>query len=167
MDQLAQRMRTEPGVAQVSPTIVSPNGKAALLQVVPTGSPQDESTTKLIHRLRGQVVPSSTAGTALDVHIGGQTAIFADLAAKHKLPAIYPYPDLVDAGGLVTYGVAIDDLFRRSATYVDRILKGARAGDLPVEQPTTFELVVNLKAANRIGLVVPPAVLARADRVLR
>jgi len=94
-------------------------------------------------------------------------ARFADLAAKHRLPAIYPYPDLVDAGGLVTYGVAIDDLFRRSATYVDRILKGARAGDLPVEQPTTFELVVNLPAAKRIGLEFPPALLSRADRVVR
>jgi putative ABC transport system substrate-binding protein len=83
------------------------------------------------------------------------------------LPAIYPYPELIDAGGLVMYGVAINDLFRRSATYVDRILKGARAGDLPVEQPTTFELVVNVAAAKRIGLDIPPAVLARADRVVR
>jgi len=94
-------------------------------------------------------------------------ARLVDLAAKHRLPAIYPYPELIDAGGLVMYGVAINDLFRRSATYVDRILKGARAGDLPVEQPTTFELVVNVAAAKRIGLDIPPAVLARADRVVR
>jgi len=91
---------------------------------------------------------------------------FTDLAAKHRLPAIYPYTDLVEAGGLAMYGVSIDDLFRRSATFVDRILKGARPGDLPVEQPTTFELVVNAGAARRIGLAIPPAVLARADRVI-
>jgi putative ABC transport system substrate-binding protein len=94
-------------------------------------------------------------------------ARFAELAATHRLPAIYPYSDLVDSGGLMMYGVALHDLFRRSATYVDRILKGARAGDLPVEQPTTFELVVNLPAAKRIGLVFAPALLARADRVVR
>jgi putative ABC transport system substrate-binding protein len=91
----------------------------------------------------------------------------ADLAAKSRLPAIYYAPDWVEDGGLVSYGVSFTDLFRRAATYVDKILKGAKPADLPVEQPTKFELAINLKAAKQIGLTIPPNVLARADRVIR
>ncbi|HEY7166942.1 MAG TPA: ABC transporter substrate-binding protein [Candidatus Binatia bacterium] len=90
-----------------------------------------------------------------------------DLAAKSRLPAIYYTAEWVEAGGLLTYGASFPDLFRRSATYVDKILKGAKPGDLPVEQPKKFELVINLKAAKQIGLTIPPEVLARADRVIR
>ena len=92
---------------------------------------------------------------------------FADLAVKSRLPAIYWSPEFVEAGGLLTYSVSITDLFRRAATYVDKILKGAKAADLPVEQPTKFELVINLKAAKQIGLTIPPNVLARADKVIK
>ena len=91
----------------------------------------------------------------------------AELAAKNRLPAIYPFPDYVEAGGLMSYSANIVDLYRRAATYVDKILKGAKPADLPVEQPIKFEFIINLKAAKQIGLTIPPNVLARADKVIR
>jgi len=91
----------------------------------------------------------------------------AGLAAKARLPAMYAWREAVDAGGLMAYGASVPDIFRRAATYVDKILKGTKPADLPVEQPTKFELVINLKAAKQIGLTIPPKVLAQADRVIK
>ena len=96
-----------------------------------------------------------------------QRAQIADLALKSRLPAAYPRREFVEDGGLMSYGVSISDLDRRAATYVDKILKGAKPAELPVEQPKKFEFIINLKAAKQIGLIVPPNVLARADRVIR
>lgn len=93
--------------------------------------------------------------------------LLAQYAVKSRLPAAFPRSDFVEAGGLMSYGVNRADLDRRAAIYVDKILKGAKPGDLPVEQPKKFELVINLKTAIQIGLTVPPNVLARADRVIK
>jgi putative tryptophan/tyrosine transport system substrate-binding protein len=90
-----------------------------------------------------------------------------ELAVKSRLPAIYNVAEFVEAGGLMTYSVSMTDLYRRAATYVDKILKGAKPADLPVEQPTKFELIINLKAAKQIGLTIPPNVLVRADKVIK
>jgi putative tryptophan/tyrosine transport system substrate-binding protein len=96
-----------------------------------------------------------------------QRAQLADLAAKNRLPVIYPQTDYTEAGGLMYYGANTADLFRRAATYVDKILRGAKPADLPVEQPIKFEFIINLKAAKQIGLTIPPNVLVRADKVIR
>jgi putative ABC transport system substrate-binding protein len=103
----------------------------------------------------------------------GQPTLFAnrnqlvDLAAQNRLAAMYPLADYVRAGGLMSYGVNNLDLFRRAATYVHKILKGAKPADLPIEQPTKFELVINLKTAKALGLTIPQTLLLRADQVIQ
>ncbi|HEV8723074.1 MAG TPA: ABC transporter substrate-binding protein [Candidatus Binatia bacterium] len=103
----------------------------------------------------------------LDPMFNDHRARITDLAAKNRLPAMYAERQYVDAGGLMAYGANAADTYRRAALYVDKILKGTKPADLPVEQPTKFELFINLKAAKQIGLTIPPNVLARADRVIR
>jgi putative tryptophan/tyrosine transport system substrate-binding protein len=105
------------------------------------------------------MVPSSVSGS--------HRKEIVELAIKSRLPTTYPQSQFVEIGGLMSYGVSINDLNRRAATYVDKILKGAKPADLPVEQPTKFEFIINLKAAKQIGLTIPPSVLARADRVIK
>src|SRR5262249_52154862 len=92
---------------------------------------------------------------------------FAELAVKNRLPSIFDRSDFVEAGGLMSYGPNVSDVHRRAATYVDKVLRGANPGDLPVERPTKFELVINLKTAKQIGLIIPSHVLLQADKVIK
>jgi len=102
-----------------------------------------------------------------DPMLGSHPKRIVELTVKSRLPAIYGGRQSVQSGGLMSYGTSFEDLYRRAATYVDKILKGRKPADLPVEQPTKFEFVINLKTAKQIGLTVPPNVLARADKVIR
>jgi ABC-type uncharacterized transport system substrate-binding protein len=113
---------------------------------------------------KGRADAVVTLATAI---LSNQRAQIVELATKNRLPAIYHNSPFVEAGGLMTYGVSVIDLDRRAAVYVDKVLKGAKPADLPVEQPQKFEFIINLKAAKQIGLTIPPNVLARADRVIR
>jgi putative tryptophan/tyrosine transport system substrate-binding protein len=99
--------------------------------------------------------------------LDGLRGRIADLAAQYRLPAMYAWRMNVEAGGLMSYGVSLAERHRRAATYVDKILKGAKPADLPVEQPTTFELVINLKAAKALGLTIPPSILFQATEVIQ
>ena len=98
--------------------------------------------------------------------LGSQRAQIVELAEKNRLPVMYHQSDFVEVGGLMFYGVNVPDLSRRAASYVDKILKGSKPADLPIERPSKFELVINLKAAKALGLTIPPSLLARADRVI-
>ena len=110
--------------------------------------------------------PNSGLVILSDPFVVAHRELVMGLAARHRLPAIYPFHYIARAGGLVSYGVDIGNSYRRLAAYVDRILRGAKPADLPVEAPTKFELVVNLKTAKALGLSVPPALLSRADEVI-
>ena len=113
---------------------------------------------------------SQRAGGVLvvrDALVLAQRTQIAALTAKSRLPAVYGFRENVEAGGLMAYGASVSAMYRRAATYVDKILKGAKPGDLPVEQPTKFELIVNLKTAKALGLTIPPSLLARADEVIQ
>jgi len=103
----------------------------------------------------------------LDLFTTRHSKRIVSLAAKYRLPGMYPTRQFAEEGGLMAYGTLIGDLYRRAATYVDKILKGAKPADLPVEQPTKFELIINLKTANQIGLTIPPNVLVRANTVIK
>jgi putative ABC transport system substrate-binding protein len=127
------------------------------------GSKDFETAFRAASNGQAEAVLVMVWGGILNLH----RAEFAKLAARSRLPAMYSQPTYVEAGGLMTYGVSEVDLNRRAATYVDKILKGAKPADLPVEQPTKFEFIINLKTAKQIGLTIPPNVLARADRVIK
>jgi len=101
-----------------------------------------------------------------DVTTHSNRALIISLAAKHRLPTVYTFPFYVTEGGLASYGVDVVDVYRQAATYVDRILRGEKAGELAVQGPTKFELSINLKTAKALGLTVPPSLLTRADKVI-
>jgi len=103
----------------------------------------------------------------MDLSLRSHEKRIIEFLTKNRLPAIFENQEMVEAGGLISYGPNYDEVYRRAAVYVDKILKGAKPADLPVEQPTKFDLIINLKAAKQIGLTIPPNVLARADRVIR
>ena len=156
---------TSPGNAQALREMELAAGALKVkLQYLDVLDPKDiETAFRAASKGRADAVLMMVAGPVLSAH---RTQI-AELAVKNRLPAIYTRPEFVEAGGLMTYGVNITDLDRRAATYVDKILKGAKPADLPVEQPTKFEFIINLKAAKQIGLTIPPNVLVRADRVIK
>ena len=121
----------------------------------------DAAFTQAVRERVGGLIPVSSPVFA------AHKRDIVSLAAKHRLPAMYEHRDFVDSGGLMSYGPNLDDVFRRAAVFVDKILKGSKPGDLPVEQPTKFELVINLKTAKALRLTIPPAVLLRADEVIQ
>jgi putative ABC transport system substrate-binding protein len=117
-----------------------------------------------------QAATKARVNSLITVRTGGffrHTKRIAGLAIKNRLPSMHEGSDFVDGGGLMSYSASYDEAYRRAAVYVDKILKGAKPADLPVEQPTKFDFVINLKTAKQIGLTLPPNVLARADRVIR
>jgi putative ABC transport system substrate-binding protein len=173
--ELLKELRPEPSIAAFFSNMGNP--------VVP---PQWEETKKAAQALGIEVslldvrsrddIPAAfeTAATrrvesllvGIDGLIQENRQLIADLAAKHRLLTIYPSREFVDAGGFMAYGVSYPDLYFRSASLIDKIFRGAKAGDLPVEQPTKLEFIVNLKAASALGLTVPPLLIARADEVI-
>jgi putative tryptophan/tyrosine transport system substrate-binding protein len=156
---------TRPGNAQALKEVELAAGALGLkLQYLDILSPKDiETAFRGAVKGRADAVLMMGSGPVLNPH---QKEI-TELMVKNRLPVIYRSRDPVEAGGLMSYGVNLNDLDRRAATYVDKILKGRKPADLPVEQPTKFEFIINLKAAKQIGLTIPPNVLVRADKVIK
>jgi putative ABC transport system substrate-binding protein len=156
---------THPGNAQSLKEVeLAAKAFGVKLQYLDILDPKDiETAFRAASKGRADAVLFLVAG---GIATGHRTQI-VDLAVKSRLPTMYPQNTYVEDGGLMSYGVNFTDLDRRAATYVDKILKGAKPADLPVEQPTKFELIINLKAAKQIGLTIPPNVLVRADKVIK
>jgi putative ABC transport system substrate-binding protein len=134
------------------------------LKIVTVDVRRAEELDRAFERARRQ---AQAVVVLVDPITTGNRPRVAALAAKHKLPVVYPFRDLAEAGGLMSYGPDLNVMFRRAAEYVDRILKGAKPADLPIEQPTKFELVINLKTAKALGIIIPESILLRADEVIR
>jgi putative tryptophan/tyrosine transport system substrate-binding protein len=155
---------TRPGIPQALREInVAADGFGVQLQYLEVRGPKD---IEIAFRAASKERTDAVLVLGSPVLISHRRQV-TDLAVKSRLPAIYGNSEPVEDGGLMSYGVSITDLCRRAATYVDKILKGAKPADLPIEQPKKFELVINLKAAKQIGLTIPPKVLARADKVIK
>jgi putative tryptophan/tyrosine transport system substrate-binding protein len=161
---LAQRF----AIVGSSPTATLRQVEAAARSLGLTLSAAKVSGPEDFGAVLAQLKKAGVAGiiVALDGVTFLHRALFVQQALKHRLPGIYWAPEYVEAGGLMTYSANTDELRRRAATYVDKILKGAKPADLPVEQPTKFELVINLKTAKALGLTIPPSLLLRADQVI-
>jgi putative ABC transport system substrate-binding protein len=156
---------TEPGHARaLRETEVAAKALAIELQYLEVRGPED---LEPVFRKASAWPAGAVLGLLSPVLGGANAARMASLATKSQLPLMYQSSEAVRAGVLMSLGVSPTDLFRRAATYVDKILRGAKPGDLPVEQPTKFELVINLKTAKALGLTIPPALLARADEVIQ
>jgi putative ABC transport system substrate-binding protein len=155
---------TEPSYAQVVKEMELAAGALKLkLQLLEVREAKDiETAFQAARKERANAVLLLQASV-----LNSHRAQVLELAVKNRLPAAYPQAEFVQEGGLMIYAASVTDLFRRAATYVDKILKGRKPADLPVEQPKKFEFIVNLKAAKQIGLTIPPGVLARADRVIK
>jgi putative ABC transport system substrate-binding protein len=146
----------------VKETEIAAQALGVQLQLVPAGGPDDfDSAFAAMSRERAEALI-----VLLSLMFYFELTRIAKLTVKNRLPASYGDKDFVEAGGLMSYGANSNDLGRGAATYVDKILKGAKPADLPVEQPTKFELFINLKTARELGLVVPPSLLASADEVI-
>jgi putative ABC transport system substrate-binding protein len=169
---------TLPGIARIGVLANMSNAvvPAAWKEIETTAKTLGVETQLLDVRKPEDLGPAFDAATrqlagALVVVIDGLTLgnrkTIVELAAKHRLPAMYAGKDFVDAGGLMSYGVSYSQLYFRAATYVDKILKGAKPADLPIEQPTKFELIINLKTAKALGLTIPQSVLGRADEIIQ
>jgi putative tryptophan/tyrosine transport system substrate-binding protein len=155
---------TNPGNAQaLRETELAAEALGVQLQYLDVRAPKDlETAFRAASKARAEAVVALNSPV-----LNSHRIQVADLAVKSRLPAVYAQSEFVEDGGLMVYGVSYPDLFRRAATYVDKILKGAKPADLPIQQATKFELAINLKTAKQIGLTIPPQVLARADRVIR
>jgi putative ABC transport system substrate-binding protein len=156
--------KTNPGTAQaLKETQLAAKAFKMQLQYLDVIGPKDIDTVfQTVSQVRAEAVV-----VLISSILNSQRIQVVNHAIKSRVPVMYPFPEFVEAGGLMSYGVSFTDLYRRAATYVDKILKGVKPADLPVEQPTKFELIINLKAVKQIGLTIPPNVLARADRVIR
>jgi putative tryptophan/tyrosine transport system substrate-binding protein len=151
------------GKDQLKEVEVAARALGVRLQVVEARGPADFDRA-FSDMTRARAGALTVLGSAM---FANERRRLVDLAAKHRLPGVYGFREYVDAGGLMAYGPNVADLFRRAATYVDKILKGTKPGDLPVEQPTKFELIINLKTAKALGLTIPQSVLGRADEVIQ
>jgi putative ABC transport system substrate-binding protein len=152
--------RSEPAMQEVQ---AAARGLTVQLEVVEAGDPADfEGAFREIRRRRPRALIALPAARFFT-----HRTRLAELALKHRLPTMFPEREFVDAGGLMAYGPSLPDSWRRSATYVDKILKGAKPADLPIEQPIKFELVINLKTAKALGLTIPPSVLRQATEVIQ
>ena len=155
---------TNTNSANLRETQVAAKALGVELQVLEVRRPDEiESAFAAMQRTGADALILLTDPLVLEPHLDTVTA----LASRNRLPAMYPWRMYVDAGGLMSYGISLRDMYRRAAIYVDKILKGAKPADLPVEQPMKFDLVINLKTAQALGLTIPPTLLFQADEVIR